>query len=87
MPPYSYNPWSCPPPWLWGMQNNNNEMDIKTYFEIQELLDKKAKEKKDADSKKKHEPPRFTFLETLGLNFITLPIFGGMIYLTYKYFA
>lgn len=66
-----------------GQTTNNGEMNIETYFKIKKILDEEAKNAKEKE-KKKPEPPRFTFLESVGLNILTLPLFGAILYFGFQ---
>ena len=75
-----FNPYSMYPQPIvvWPPNPNSDDMDIKKYYEIKKLIEEDEKARKDKD-KKKPEPPKFTFFETLGISF-TFLMFGGPLY-------
>jgi hypothetical protein len=72
-----------PPIMVWPPNSNSDEMDIEKYFKIKKMIEEDEKAKKEKD-KKKTEPPRFTFLEAVGFNILTLPLFGAILYFGFQ---
>lgn len=72
------------PPFMYPQQGQNSDDPLTTWIKVQTFLENEAKKKKDEDDKnkkKKPEPPKFSFLETVGLCFILGPGIGfGYLY-------